>query len=300
VRIAVTTPTGNIGSVVADRLLAGGAEVVLLVRDPKKVAPLVERGATAIPGGLNDAEYVKEATRGVDALFWLTPPDYTAADFRGVQNRLGENAAAAVRANGIARVVNLSSVGAQLDSGTGPIRGLRDVEEKLDAVAENVTHLRPNMFMENTLGSVPTIAGQRSIFLPVGGSAAADVIATRDIGKAAAERLLDAGWSGRAVLELFGPAPVTFDEQARVLSEALGEAVAHVPVPPEAAVAALTGLGLSPSAAAGVVEIYQAVDSGHLRPVEPPTPEKRTSTTFEEFARTVLVPAIRGAGAPAS
>jgi uncharacterized protein YbjT (DUF2867 family) len=70
---------------------------------------------------------------------------------RAFQNRLGQAAAFAVRENQIPRVVNLSSIGADLDAEVGPINGLHDVEGLLDNAASSITHLRPGFFFENLL-----------------------------------------------------------------------------------------------------------------------------------------------------
>jgi uncharacterized protein YbjT (DUF2867 family) len=293
-RIAVTTPTGNIGSVVTDRLLEAGAEVVLLARHPDKVKSFVDRGATVIAGSLRDMNTLREATHGVDALFWLTPPDYQAENVRASQLSFGESAVGAIKANRIPRVVNLSSYGAHLESGTGPVRGLAEIERKLDRVAANVTHLRPTAFMENILTSLETIRSSRSIFLPVSGKTPVEMIATRDIGEFAAKRLLDDSWNGRHVIELFGPKRHTFDEAASLVSEAVGETVTHVPVPPEAAREAMTGMGISADAANGILEIYAGFEDRRLLPDHEPPSEARTPTTFAEFSRDVIAPMAKG------
>ena len=131
-RVTVTTPTGHIGSVVARQLLDAGAEVVLPVRHPEKVAGLAERGAKVMKGTLADAAFLTEACRGVDALFWVTPPDLAAPDYLAHYAALGRSAATAVKESGITQVVNLSSVGAHLKEGTGPIKGLYPIEKMLE------------------------------------------------------------------------------------------------------------------------------------------------------------------------
>jgi len=111
-KVAIVTPTGNTGSKLAPRLLDGGAELILLCRDPKKVSALTARGAKAEVGDLKDAGYVARATERADALYWVTPPDFSVPDLHAFQAGLGRNAADAVRKNGIKRVVHLSSIGA--------------------------------------------------------------------------------------------------------------------------------------------------------------------------------------------
>jgi uncharacterized protein YbjT (DUF2867 family) len=294
-KVAVTTPTGNIGKVVTDRLLQAGADVTLLVRDPAKVKGFTDRGARAVACNLEDGDSVTRATRGAECLFWLTPPNYAAPAFRAYQNRLGRAAAGAVKANGIRRVVHLSSVGAHLESGTGPILGLHDTEQMLAATGASVTNLRPGMFMENHLASLPTILQAGSVFLPVPGGVRANFIATRDVGAIAAARILDAGWSGRHDPELRGPEDLTFDEVAAAIGEALGTPVRHVQVGPEQLRDALAGMGASPDAAKTMAELFDGIASGRLEHTRPPSAETTGATTFAAFAREVMAPAARAA-----
>ncbi len=290
--IAVTTPTGNIGRIVTKTLLDAGADVVLLVRDPAKVGAFAERGAEARQGSLEDEAYVIDATRGADALFWLTPAELTAEDFRGFQCAVGANGAAAVRENKIPHVVNLSSVGAHLEAGTGPIAGLRDVEQMLDEVATHVTHLRPTYFFENFLAFIEPMRDAGSIFLPVSGETRLPMIATRDIGPAAAARLLDDSWTGTSVQELHGPADLSFDEAAAAISEGVGRPIAHVQVDEGQTREALLGMGLSANVADTLIEMYGGFDSGLIGAAQERSPDTTTPTTLIEFAREVIAPML--------
>ena len=158
-KIAVTTPTGHVGSVVADFLLdfGGDIRVKLLGRRPDKLARFTRRGAEASIGSLDDVSYLVRATQDVDALFWVTPPGYGSDKLRAYQKRMGTAVAAAVSSNRVPRVVNLSSIGADQRSGAGPISGLHDVEQLLDETATKITHLRPGFFFENLLGQIDSI-----------------------------------------------------------------------------------------------------------------------------------------------
>jgi uncharacterized protein YbjT (DUF2867 family) len=183
--IAVATPAGHVGGAVADYLLDFGGfnNITLLCRRPEKLQSLVDRGAKVAVGSQEDADYLTRATRKMDALYWATPPGYGSDDVRAFQNRLGQAAATAIRANKIPRVVNLSSVGANMATGAGPVSGLHDVEEMLNEAAENITHLRPGFFFENLLWQMDTIRKWGRISLPLSGSARYPMIATRDIGQ---------------------------------------------------------------------------------------------------------------------
>lgn len=294
-RIVVNTPTGNVGSVLTEHLLDAGAEVVVLARDPEKVAGFAARGASVKQGSLDDEAFVAQATEGADALFWVTPPDFTATDFRARQNQFGAIGAKAVRANGIARVVNVSSVGAHTSDGNGPVNGLHDVEELFDGTGAGTLHLRAAFFFENFLMHLESIQGMGSIFMPISGSARVPMIATPDIARAAADRLLDGSWSGNNVLGLHGPADLSFDEAAAALSDGIGKPVNHVTIEEGQAREALSGMGLNDDVVEQLLELDRAIESGHIGPAEPRTHETTTPTTLVDWAREVMAPMVSAA-----
>ena len=290
-KIAINTPAGNIGRVLTGHLLDAGADIVLLTRNPDKVKDFAARGAKVHVGNLEDADFVARATKGVEVLFWLTPPNMAAEDFRGYQNKLGDVAVRAITDNKIPRVVNLSSIGAQHDGGTGPIAGLHDVEKKLDRTGAHVTHLRAGFFMENMFMMAETMAKDGAVYFPVRGSAKMEMIATRDIAKAAAERVLDSSWTGRTVVELLGPAGQTFEGAARTLGNALGKDLKYVTTTFDQTREALVGMGIRPKTAALFCEMYEGFDTGKVAP-EAPAKAKRTATTIDAFAEQVFRPAV--------
>jgi uncharacterized protein YbjT (DUF2867 family) len=291
-RIAVTTPTGHIGSQLCRCLLEAGQNLVLLARDQSKVQDFQQHGAQVKQGSLDDAAFVTQATAGCDALFWLSPHDMKSNDPRGFDNRCGKAAAAAIRANRIPRVVNISSVGAQLDRGTGPISGLHDVEQVLDAACQNVTHLRPGFFFENFLWQVKSMQESSSIFMPVDGSIPLPMIATKDIAAAACKVLQDQSWQGRQVRGLHGPADLTLNEAAKQISRGAGQNIRYVKVSDDQARKAMQAMGMSNAAIDWLLEMYRSFNSGLCRPAEPRTSETTTPTTLEQFARQVIAPML--------
>ncbi|UCG53376.1 MAG: NAD(P)H-binding protein [Candidatus Latescibacterota bacterium] len=288
-KVAINTPTGNIGRALTDRLLNSGVDLVLLTRSPDKVREFADRGAAVKVGNLEEAGYVVGATKGVDVLFWLTPPNYSTDDLRSYQNELGDVAVKAVTENKIPRVVDLSSVGAHLRAGTGPIAGLGDVEKKLEKTDAHITHLRPGFFMENYFMAVETIAKDGAVYLPIKGQARMAMIATADIAQAAAERILDTTWTGRSVIELIGPADLTFEGAARTIGSALGREVKHVTTTPDQMRQALTGMGVSSKLADSFLEMYGAFDAGRVAP-ESPGSARIAKTTLDQFAKDVFRP----------
>ncbi len=291
-RIAITTPSGHVGSATADFLcsVGGDVKVKLLGRRPEKLRALVDRGAKVCVGAQDDADFLSRETRDVDALFWVTPPGYGSDNLRAYQNRLGKAAAAAIRGNHIPYVVNLSSIGAHLGSGVGPINGLHDVEALLDDVATNITHLRPGFFFENVLWQLDSIGKWGRISLPVSGSRLYPMISTRDIGRVAADRLMSRDWIGRRVCELHGPADLTFDEMATILSASLGRRIVYVRSEPQEMRQNLIGAGMSENAADLMLEMYDALENGRLQAAQLRSKDTTTPTTFAEFAHDVLLP----------
>jgi uncharacterized protein YbjT (DUF2867 family) len=286
-RILINTPTSHIGRVVADRLLETDHDIHLIARNVGKVAAFAARGATLHQGTLEDEAFVVEACQGADLLFWITPPNPATDDMRAFQQRLGEIAATAVRSHDIRRVVNLSSIGAQHSEGAGPISGLHPVENLLNQTGASLTHLRPSFFMENYLFSIPTVAASGNVFMPLPGDLCFPMIATRDIAAKAVARILDATWTGRAVIELIGPALLRCDEAAGILAAALGKPVTHVFAPDAQARAAMTGMGMSEGVADLMLEMYGAMRAGRIAPVGKP---EVTATTFAQFAKEVYLP----------
>lgn len=293
-QIAITTPTGHVGSVVADFLLdfGGDIRVKLLGRRPDKLARFTRRGAETSIGSLDDVNYLVRATQDADALLWVTPPGYGSDNLRAYQKRLAAAAAAAIRSTRVPRVVNLSSIGAEQPSGAGPISGLHDVEKLLEDAAPNITHLRPGFFFENLLGQADSIRDAGIIALPVAGTRRYPLIASCDIGRVAAQRLAERNWRGRNVRELHGSADLSFDEIAAVLSQALGRPIRFVQCSRQQARQAILDRAVSENVADQMLEMYDAVQSGRVRPQQPRSPETTTSTTLEEFARDVLRPLL--------
>jgi uncharacterized protein YbjT (DUF2867 family) len=292
-KIVITTPTGRVGSKVVENLLSSKAKLILLSRDADKARRFVRKNVEIRQGSLDDLKFVVDASYGADVLFWITPPNMTASDLRHYQNLCGRAAAEAVRVNGIPRVVNLSSVGAHLGSGTGPINGLHDVEILLDGVAQNITHLRPGWFFENFLHHVNSIRDFSAIFLPIEGTTRYPMIATKDIAAAACEVILDTAWKGRNILGLHGPTDLSLIEAAERLSRGVGREIRYVKISDDEARKAMRSTGFSDNVIELMLELYHSVENGTLKVVEPRTGRTTTPTTLEQFSRDVLAPLIR-------
>ncbi|MBW4579084.1 MAG: NAD(P)H-binding protein [Tildeniella nuda ZEHNDER 1965/U140] len=290
--IAITGATGNTGGRIAQQLVEAGVNVTVLVRNPEKLHPVIRQKAIVRQGSLEDTQFVTDATQGADALYWVVPYNFGAANFRAYQQHVGNVAAAAIAANQIPYVVNLSSNGAHLPQGMGPISGLYEVEQRLNVVAQNIIHLRPGFFMENYLMQLEPIRTANSVFLPIAGDRRLAMIATQDIATVAAELLLQHNWSGQSVLGLHGPTDLSFDEAAAILSQELGQSIVHVPITSEQFRDSLLQMGASESVAADYVEMWQGLSNPAYTPAEPRTSQTATPTTLDQFVRKQLLPQL--------
>lgn len=297
--IVVTGATGNVGGAVADRLLEEGREVRAVSRDEEKLRPLAERGAEPRAGSLEDPAFVAELVDGAGAAFLVIPA--VLEDYAGFQKRVSKAYADALAGSGVSRVVSLSSVGAHVPGGTGPIVGLRRNERRLDAVdGVDVLHLRPTFFMENyveEMGALEMIREQGVFGSPLRPDLPLAQIATRDIGEVAAERLAAGDFAGRSTRELLGPRDYTLEETARILGEAVGKPdLPYVRFDYGDARSSMVDAGMSEETADQYVEMYRAFNEGHVEPEEERSAANTTPTTLESWAEEVFRPAYRATG----
>lgn len=295
-KIAITAPTGNIGRRLVQQLLEVERHTVaLLARKPEKLADAQAGGAIVVQGDVADGDSMKELTEGAEALFLLIPPSYAAPDIRAYQHQVAETAGEAVRSNGVERVVLLSSIGAHLGQGVGPINGLHDAEKIIGAAAPTAVFLRPAFFMENFLMALAGIAQAQSIFMPLSGQVRVPMIATMDIAPVAVKELVEPRPQGIRVVPLHGPRDYSFDEAAGIIGQALGREVKHIRISPDQAREFMTGAGLTDHVADVMLEMYAAMESGALQAEFPRSEESTTPTTLEQFAQQVLAPAVQAA-----
>ena len=282
--IAVIGATGKIGGVLTGELLQKGHEVRAVGRDQAKLAALAAKGAQTKTAAFDDAAALTDALRGAEAAFMMIPPNYGAENFSAWQNRSGEAIAKALAAAGVKHAVDLSSVGAQHPSGTGPIAGLHRQEKRLEAVAGlNVLHLRASYFMENHYWSIPTIKTANVN----GGAIDSDVsfsqVATVDIGRKAAERLDRLDFQGRVVLEFGGPRELTLVESTRILGRTVGKPLLrYVEFPYEEVEKGMIAGGMPPATARLMVEMADGFNEGLVAPETPLT--ERGVVTLVDFA----------------
>ncbi len=293
--------TGNTGSVVANRLLDKGKKVRVVGRDSKKLEAFTSRGAEAFAANVSDAKALSRAFAGAEAVYAMIPPDVASDDYRALQNQVIEAITQALEKSGVKHAVTLSSFGADKPDKTGPITGLHAMETRLNQIEGlNVLHLRAGYFMENTLPQIGVIQSFGMMAGPVDAGVPLPMIATKDIGAAAAEALLKLEFQGKHTHELQGQRDLNYTEAAKIIGEAIGKpALAYVRLPDDQVVQTMSSMGIAKNFAALIVEMANAFNSGYAKTLERRSEKNTTHTSFETFAREVFLPAYKGQAASA-
>jgi uncharacterized protein YbjT (DUF2867 family) len=217
----------------------------------------------------------------VKGAFVLVPPNLAAPDFRAYQRKVGDAIAGAAARARPEHVMLLSSVGANLPSGTGPIVALNALEQKLRDSGVKTTAMRPGFFQENLafmLGAARDQGVYPCFFPP---KMKISMIATKDIGAEGA-RVLQSPPERSEIVDLVGP---SYDgaQTAEIFGRLVGKPVQLVAVPAEAQVGAMTQAGFPRGIAELYAEMYAAFAADRLQPAG----DRRvdTKTTLEETLR---------------
>ncbi len=290
--ITILGATGQVGGKLADVLIKKGEKVRLVARSGDRLLPFVGRQAQAFAGDAMDTEFLVKAFKGVDAVFTLIPPNLTAQNLMSYADKIGESIARAVEIARVKYVVNLSSSGAELPGGTGPILGLHNMEERLNRIKGlNVRHVRAAFFMENLLWNIDLIRSKGVNGEVIRGDLKLPMIATRDIASYAADRLMMRDFSGSSVRYLLGQRDVSMIEATEIIGGKINKpGLAYIMVPYDEAEKGIVAMGLSPDVSRLFVEMGRAFNEGRIKS-DARTPENTTPTSFEAFCDEVLVPA---------
>ena len=282
----VTGASGNIGRRVASLLLEGRRWVRVVARQEERLRALGEAGAQVMAGDLHDGEFLRRAFAGAHAAFTMLPTPMADQDLRGWQNRTSEAIAYGLGDARVPYVVNLSSIGAEVPYGTGPIAGLHDHEERLDRLPGTaIVHLRPTFFMENHLHAIAAIRAMGVYPGTLRGDLAMPMIATADIAQEAARLLAGLEFDDKSTRELLGPRDYTLSEASRILGTAIGRPdLPYVQVTEAQAREAMVAQGMPAHMADVMLEMNRAWNAGKIRAAEPRLPENTTSTTLEDWA----------------
>lgn len=265
-KYVITGGAGHISKPLTEKLLSAGNQVTVIGRNADNLKVLTDAGAIAAIGSIEDIDFLTTAFKGADAVYTMVPPKWDAADWKAYIGKIGQNYAEAIKNAGVKYVVNLSSVGAHMPDGCGPVSGLYRSEQALNQLsAVNIKHLRPAYFYQNLLSNIGLI---QHAGIMGGNFSAGDhkfpIVDPGDIAAAAAEELLQLTFRGHNVRYIASD-EVSTDGIAKSIGNAIGKPeLSWVKFPDEQALQGMIQAGLSEEVAKNYVEMGVASDNGMM------------------------------------
>ncbi|MDO1445440.1 NAD(P)H-binding protein [Rhodocytophaga aerolata] len=243
-KYVITGSLGNISRPLVEGLVKQGKEVKVITSKANKTQEIEKLGAKALVGDVNDAAFVKEAFKDAEVVYTMIPPIWQTNDWRKDMDRIADNYIGALQGSQVKYVVNLSSVGADVGQGCGPVDGLYDFEQKLNKLQGiQIKHLRPSYFYHNLLAQIPMIKGAGIMGGNFGGNGTVFLVHPKDIAAAALEELLNLNFTGSSVRYIAGDEKKG-QEIASTLGKAIGKDLNWVEFTDEQQHQGLTGAGL--------------------------------------------------------
>jgi uncharacterized protein YbjT (DUF2867 family) len=286
-KIIVTGSLGNISKPLAEKLLAENHNVTIISSKADKKPPIKAMGAKAAIGSVDDVDFLTNVFKGADAVYTMVPPFFGASDWKKHIARIGENLATAVKTAGVKYVVNLSSVGAHMPEGCGPVSGLYFTEKALNNLeGVNVKHLRPGFFYTNFYANIGMVKHMGIIGSNYGAGTPMMLADPDDIAAVAAEELTNLAFNGKSIRYIASDER-TADEIAKTLGEAIGKPDLNwVEFGDADSLAAMQQNGLPEEVAKNYVEMGTALRSGEMAKeynANKPVPLQKTK--LETFAQ---------------
>jgi len=288
-KYVITGGAGHISKPIVGRLLAAGHLVTVVGRNPEHLKGLADQGATAAAGSVDDVKFLTEAFDGADAVYTMVPPNMAAPDWKTWIGKIGENYAQAIKNAGVKYVVNLSSIGAHLPDGGGPVSGLYRAEQVLNSLKNvHIKHLRPSYFFNNFLSSAGMVKQMSIIGSNFGGDNFKMILTdTNDVAEAATEELLNLNFTGHSIRYIASDER-NINEVAKIFGDAIGKpGLPWVVFTNDQAYEGMLKAGLPQEIARNFAEMGNALHTGIMQEdYWKHHPEKLGKVKIENFAKT--------------
>lgn len=281
----ITGSVGHISKPIVEGLVKAGNDVRVITSSSERVADIEKSGAKALVGHVQDRAFLTKAFAGADAVYTMVPPIWQTTNWRASQNEIGDSYVEAIEANNIRYVVNLSSIGAHVGNGIGPVDGVADLEKRLNNVSGlNVKHLRPAFFYYNFFAQIPLIKQASILGANYGDKEKLFLVHTNDIAAAALEELLSLDFNGNIVRYVISDER-SAKEIADVLGDAINKDLSWVVLTDEQQKQGLLEAGLSETHAEGYTQMGKALREGIMQEDARRTRPAFAKTKLEDFAK---------------
>jgi len=218
----ITGATGNVGGELVAQLIDAGHDVRAYVRDADKARRQLPAAAELAVGDLDDTAALTAAAEGVDVIFFMQAGPVPAQ---------AQNVVDAAKAQGVKRIVVLSSIGTIVHPHPMIGQAIKNRDDVLRASGIAITYLRPNTLSSNALWWKNSIASEGKVYDPTGTGLTGPIDAY-DIARVAATVMTEPGHEGHGYI-LNGPEAISAQEQVEILAEVLGRPIEFVAVTPE-------------------------------------------------------------------
>ena len=287
-QLLVTGASGNLGkAVVAELRRLGAKKVIAATRTPGKHQELATLGVEERETDFDRPETLETAFQGVERLLLISTDSLHAPDVRIKQHRAAIQAAVGA---GVEHVVYTSLPNAHPTEGPSIPDDHFWTEVALFESGLNWTILRNNLYAEVILRFAP-FALKTGKLVSATQSQGRSYVSREDCARTAATALLDA--TGKAIYDVTGPASITHDEIASILSRLSGRSIQHVNVTPDEVEKGLVAAGIPPFAARSVRELDDETSRGYQAIVTPTVANLtgRVPMSVEDFLQ-ATVPAL--------
>ncbi|WP_328436718.1 NAD(P)H-binding protein [Streptomyces sp. NBC_00444] len=293
--IVVTTPSGQIGRLVLDRLLDSSDAtpgIRVVARDPDRLPARVREHVEVVRGSHADPAVLKEACAGADRVFWLVPPmpstDSVEDHFHTFTGALCE----AIAGQGVERVVAVSTLGRGIAENAGNISASLAMDDTIAATGVHYRALCAPFLMENFLRHAESLATGGALPMALAPDRVLRTCAVSDIATTAARLLLDTSWTGRADVPLVGPDDLTLEGMAQVMADVLNRPVHMKPITSTEQKQLLLNRGMTESWAQAYADMVDAQNNQGLYGATAPRTPEEAPTSFRQWCEEVLKPAV--------
>lgn len=286
-KITLLGSLGNISKPTAEKLIAAGHEVTIVSNNAGKAAAIEAIGAKPAIGAVEDVEFLTKAFTGADVVYTMVPPNFITTEWKKYIADTGRGYAEAIKKAGVKNVVNLSSIGAHLPDGVGPVSGIHFVELALNELeGVNVLHLRPAYFYTNLYHSVDLIKNAGIIGGNYPASANVVMVDPRDIAETLAKQLDELKLEGKSHLYIVS-SEHTNAEIAGIVGSAIGKPeLPWIEFKDEDLINAMTGTGASLDVATNYAQMGNAIRTGIMFEDYYTSPSvTKGKISFEAFAK---------------
>lgn len=238
--VTVFGGSGFVGTQAVRYLAKAGWRIRVAVRNPNlayKMRLLGDVGQVDIAqANIRNSDSLNRALEGATAALNLVGVLYEGGrqGFQAVHAMGAKNVAEAAKAQGVARMVQMSALGADANSPSKYARTKAEGEAAVRAVYADAAIVRPSIVFGQGDGFFNRFAAmaQFSPVLPLigGGHTRFQPVFVGDVGRALARIVTDAASAGQT-FELGGPATHTFRELLEMMLAETGQRRALVPVP---------------------------------------------------------------------